>query len=297
MEGERIFKIVEKTKIWFAISIVIVAICLGSLFVRGLNFGIDFVGGTVVTINMEKSFDVDKVRNVVSKYDKTAQVQAIEGNTVSIRSNSLTDDSAKKLFQDVKKEFSLKVNQPEESNRIGPSVGKDLTRKAIVSSIVAIAGILIYISIRFQWKFGVAVIVSILHDLIITVGVFSLFQIQVNSSFMAAVLAILGYSINDSIVVFDRVRENERRKKYSNNVELGNASLTQTMARSINTVFTVLIVVVTLYIIGVPAVKEFTLPIIIGLVFGGYSSIFIAVPAWVKLASNNKKKVTSKARN
>lgn len=294
MQGEKTFKIVEKTKIWFAISIVIIAISLGSIFIKGLNLGIDFVGGTVITINMEKNFDVEKVRSVVAKYDGTAQVQSVEGNTVSIRSNTLTDNTSKALFNDVKKEFKLKSTQPLSSERIGPSVGKDLTQKAIVSSIVAIVGILIYISIRFQWKFGVSVIISIVHDLIITVGVFSLFQIPVNSSFMAAVLAILGYSINDSIVVFDRVRENKKKNKYSSNIELGNASLTQTMARSINTVLTVLIVVVTLYIVGVPAVKEFTLPIIIGLIFGAYSSIFIAVPTWVLLEGKEKGKSKKK---
>ncbi|MEG0332163.1 MAG: protein translocase subunit SecF [Clostridium sp.] len=291
MKDEKIFKIVEKSRLWFIISAVIIVISLGSLFVRGLNFGIDFVGGTVVTINMEKDYDVTKVRKIAEKYDKSVQVQSVEGNEVTIRSNTFTDKDIDSLFKEVKKEFSLKDSQPLSAERIGPSIGKELTQKAFLSSIVAVLGILIYISFRFEWRFGVAAIASLIHDLIITIGIFSLFQIPINSSFMAAVLTILGYSINDSVVVFDRIRENSRKKIYKTNTLLGDASLTQTMARSINTILTVLIAITTLYIMGVSAVKEFVLPLIIGIGFGGYSSIFIAVPVWAKLADKYKKKL------
>ncbi|MEG2338789.1 MAG: protein translocase subunit SecF [Clostridium sp.] len=291
MKDEKIFKIVEKSRLWFIISAVIIVISLGSLFVRGLNFGIDFVGGTVVTINMEKDYDVTKIRQIAEKYDKSVQVQSVEGNEVTIRSNTFTDKDIDSLFKEVKKEFSLKDNQPLSAERIGPSIGKELTQKAFLSSIVAVLGILIYISFRFEWRFGVAAIASLIHDLIITIGIFSLFQIPINSSFMAAVLTILGYSINDSVVVFDRIRENSRKKIYKTNTLLGDASLTQTMARSINTVLTVLIAITTLYIMGVSAVKEFVLPLIIGIGFGGYSSIFIAVPVWAKLADKYKRKL------
>ncbi|MEG1416000.1 MAG: protein translocase subunit SecF [Clostridium sp.] len=291
MKDEKIFKIVEKSRLWFIISAVIIVISLGSLFVRGLNFGIDFVGGTVVTINMEKDYDVTKIRQIAEKYDKSVQVQSVEGNEVTIRSNTFTDKDIDSLFKEVKKEFSLKDSQPLSAERIGPSIGKELTQKAFLSSIVAVLGILIYISFRFEWRFGVAAIASLIHDLIITIGIFSLFQIPINSSFMAAVLTILGYSINDSVVVFDRIRENSRKKIYKTNTLLGDASLTQTMARSINTILTVLIAITTLYIMGVSAVKEFVLPLIIGIGFGGYSSIFIAVPVWAKLADKYKKKL------
>ncbi|MEF9953124.1 MAG: protein translocase subunit SecF [Clostridium sp.] len=291
MKDEKNFNIVGKSRLWFIISAVIIVISLGSLFIRGLNFGIDFVGGTVVTINMEKDYDVTKVRSIAEKYDKSAQVQSVEGNEVTIRSNSFTDKDIDALFKDVKKEFNLKDKQPVSAERIGPAIGKELTQKAFLSSIVAVIGILMYISFRFEWRFGVAAIASLIHDLIITIGIFSLFQIPINSSFMAAVLTILGYSINDSVVVFDRIRENSRKKIYPNNTVLGDASLTQTMARSINTVLTVLIAITSLYVIGVSAVKEFVLPLIIGIGFGGYSSIFIAVPVWVKLADKYKKKL------
>ncbi|MEG0370732.1 MAG: protein translocase subunit SecF [Clostridium sp.] len=291
MKEEKMFKIVEKTKIWFIISAIIMIVALGSLAIKGLNYGIDFVGGTVISINMEKSYQIDKVRNIVGSFDKSAQVQSVEGNEVSIRSNNLSDKDITALFSEVKKEFKLKDKQPLKTERIGPSVGKELTQKAFLSALVAIIGILIYISFRFEWRFGVAAIISLLHDLVIVVGIFSLFQIPINSSFMAAVLTILGYSINDTVVVFDRIRENSRKKLYKNNIMLGDASLTQTMARSINTVLTVLIAITTLYIFGVSAIKEFTLPLMIGIGFGGYSSIFIAVPVWVKLADKYKKKL------
>ncbi len=294
MKDEKRFRIVEKTKLWFIISAVIMVISIGSIAIRGLNYGIDFVGGTAITINMEKSFKIDSVRKIVEKYDKSAQVQEIEGNDVSIRSNELTDDSAKKLFEEVKKEFNLKANSPVQSERIGPSIGKELSQKAFMSSIVAIVGILIYLCIRFEWRFGVAAISSLLHDLIITIGIFSLFQIPINSSFIAAILTILGYSINDTVVVFDRIRENKKKRRFESNTILGDVSLTQTMARSINTVLTVLIAITSLYIFGVSAIKEFALPLIIGIAFGGYSSIFVAVPVWVLLADKYKKKAKIK---
>lgn len=290
MKDEKIFKIVERTKLWFIISAVILVVCIGSMAVRGLNYGIDFVGGTVITVDMKKSFDIEKVRKVVEKYDKSAQVQEVEGNDVSIRSNTLTDESTVKLFEDIKKEFSLKADKPESSDRIGPSIGKELTQKAIISSAVAIVGILIYLTFRFEWRFGLAAIASLVHDLIVTIGIFSLFQIPINSSFIAAILTILGYSINDSVVVFDRIRENSKKRKFESNTLLGDVSLTQTMARSINTVLTVLIAITSLYIFGVSAIKEFALPLIIGIGFGGYSSIFIAVPVWAVLADKFKKK-------
>ncbi|KMT21270.1 protein translocase subunit SecF [Clostridium cylindrosporum] len=290
MKEERIFKIVEKSKLWFIISAVILVVCLGSIAFRGLNYGIDFVGGTVVNINMEKGFDVTKVRTIVEKYDKSAQVQEVQGNNVSIRSNNLSNEEVATLFKEIKKDFSLKKNEPVSSERIEPTIGKEITQKAIISSLVAILGILIYISLRFEWKFGLAAIASLIHDLIVTIGIFSIFQIPVNSSFIAAILTILGYSINDTVVVFDRIRENSKKKIYNTNVLLGDASLTQTMARSINTVLTVLIAITSLYIFGVSAIKEFALPLIIGIAFGGYSSIFIAVPVWVKLVDSCKKK-------
>lgn len=289
MKDEKVFKIVEKTKMWFIISIIITVVCLGSVLIKGLNYGIDFAGGTEITVKLQESFDINKARAIVEKYDKAAQVQEVEGNMFTVRSNTLTDDTTKQLSDDIKKEFSLEDNKSISSERIGPSVGKELTQKAIISSVVAIVGILIYISFRFEWKFGVAAIVSLLHDLVIVIGIYSLFQIPVNSSFMAAILTILGYSINDTVVVFDRIRENSKKKIYDSNLLLGNASLTQTMARSINTILTVLIAIGALYIFGVPAIKEFALPLIIGIGFGCYSSIFIAVPVWVQLADKKGK--------
>jgi preprotein translocase subunit SecF len=274
-------KIVERAKIWFSFSIIITVIGLVALGISGLNLGIDFKGGTMVSVAIGKEFNVDDVRKIVAKYDPQAQVQAItEGNEVSIRSNSLTDQQVAPMFNDLKSKYQLDDKALLSTDRIGPSVGKELSKSAIISSIVATIGILIYVTFRFEFKSGVAAIVALIHDVLITMSVYAILQIPVNSSFIAAILTILGYSINDTIVVFDRIRENRKLGKYSDFTTLINVSITQTMARSINTVLTTLFTITAIYLLGVPAVKEFALPLIIGIISGCYSSIFIASPVW-----------------
>jgi preprotein translocase subunit SecF len=274
-------KIVERAKIWFGFSIIITIIGMSALILNGLNLGIDFKGGTMVSIGIGKAFAIEDVRQIVSKYDPQAQVQAItEGNEVSIRSNTLTDEQVQQMFTDIKGKYQLEDKALISTDRIGPSVGNELKKSALISSLIAIIGILLYVTIRFEFKSGLAAIIALAHDVLITISVYSLLQIPVNNSFIAAILTILGYSINDTIVVFDRIRENKKLGKYGDFSTLINVSITQTMARSINTVLTTLITITSIYLLGVPAVKEFALPLIIGIISGCYSSIFIASPLW-----------------
>lgn len=274
-------KIVEKTKLWFGISIMLILIGFVGIIINGLNLGIDFKGGTMVSIGIGKEYNIEDVRTIAAKYDPQAQVQAItEGNQVSIRSNSLTDTQVAEMFNDIKAKYQLQDSALISTDRIGPSVGSELKRSAFIASIVAVIGILLYVTIRFEFKSGLAAIIALLHDVLITISVYAVFKVPVNNSFIAAILTILGYSINDTIVVFDRIRENKRLGKFKDTATLIDTSITQTMARSINTVLTTLFTITAIYILGVPAVKEFAFPLIIGIISGCYSSIFIASPLW-----------------
>lgn len=282
-------KIVERKWLWFGISIALILIGIVGFAINGLNLGIDFKGGTMVSIGIGKEYNIEDVRTIVSKYDPQAQVQAItEGNQVSIRSNSLSDTQVSEMFNEIKTKYQLEDSALISTDRIGPSVGNELKKSAFIASIVAVIGILLYVTFRFEFKSGLAAVAALVHDVLITASVYAVFQVPVNNSFIAAILTILGYSINDTIVVFDRIRENKRLGRYSDTTTLINASITQTMARSINTVLTTLFTITAIYVIGVPAVKEFAFPLIIGIISGCYSSIFIASPLWGMFINKDK---------
>ncbi|MBV1818919.1 protein translocase subunit SecF [Clostridium cochlearium] len=284
-------KIIEKTKIWFIISLSIMILGLVFVIKDGLNYGIEFKGGTLVQINMNKEFDKGDVEKILKKYtnDYTTNEARDNNNNIQleIRSNSLKDDQIKPMFNEIKAKYKLQDKDLLAQQRIGPSVGKELRSKAILSLIIANIAMLVYVGFRFEFKFGLAAILALVHDILITISVYAILQIPVNSSFIAAILTIVGYSINDTIVVFDRIRENRKRNRKANEAEVANVSITQTMKRSINTSLTTLFTIVCVYIF-VPSVREFALPLLIGIVCGAYSSIFIASPLWVVFTKKDK---------
>ncbi|MGL4546634.1 protein translocase subunit SecF [Eubacterium aggregans] len=281
---KRQLKLIEKTKIWFIISLIMIVISLGALAIRGLNFGIDFVGGTIVTIDLHTTFNTDDAREITDKYDKNADItysgDAQEQIVISTK-ESLTTEQRTDLFDAFKAEYKLTDADLVSVDTITPSVGTETARNAVLASVVAMALMLVYITFRFEFYFGLAAVLALVHDIVVVIGVYALFQIQVNAPFIAAVLTILGYSINDTIVVFDRIRENENVMGMQNLTTLVDASVNQTLKRSINTVATTLIAILALYIFGVAAVKNFALPLIVGIACGCYSSIFVASPLWV----------------
>lgn len=278
------FKIMEKTKIWFVISLAIMITGLVFFVKDGLNYGIDFKGGTLVQINMKKDFNKQDVEKMISKYanDYTTNTAVNEKNEIQleIRSNSLEEDKIETLFKDIKDKYKLEDKDLISQQTIGPAIGQELRQKALLAFALANVAMLIYVAMRFEFKFGTAAILAILHDILITVSVYAIFQIPVNSSFIAAILTIAGYSINDTIVIFDRIRENIKKMRKVDTKEIANISISQTMARSINTTLTTLITIVSVYIF-VPSVREFAFPLAIGIACGAYSSIFIASPLWV----------------
>lgn len=273
-------KIIEKTKLWFGISLLIIVVGLGFLVTKGLNFGIDFRGGTQVVIDMGKDFEKAEIDSIVTKYTNDAVTNKVETTQLEIKSNNLDSEKISSMFKEIKEKYNLEDKALVSQDEIGQSVGKELTNKAIIALLVANVAMLIYVAIRFEFKFGLAAILALVHDILITISVYAIFNVPVNSPFIAAILTIVGYSINDTIVIFDRIRENGKTMRRVNVTELANVSITQTMSRSINTVLTTLITITAVYVF-VPTVREFAFPLIIGILSGAYSSIFIASPLWV----------------
>jgi preprotein translocase subunit SecF len=273
-------KIVEKTKIWFSISIIIILIGMGFMATKGLNFGIDFKGGTVVTIDMRTSdFNKQDIEDIFRKQDSGAVANTVDTTSVEVKGNGLDADKIDAAFKEVMEKYKIDETAKSEE-MMSAAIGKETTNKGLLALSVATIGILIYVAIRFEVKFGVAAIVALLHDVLVTLSVYAIFDVPVNSAFIAAMLTIVGYSINDTIVIFDRIRENAKKMRKSDAVDIANISVTETMSRSINTTLTTIIAITSVHVF-VPSVRDFTFPIIIGIISGAYSSIFIASPLWV----------------
>ncbi len=278
-------QVVEKSKIWFAFSLILIAISIGSLFINGLNFGIDFIGGTIVTIELNTPFETSDAKALIEEFDSSADVTyAGEAKTQVIISTKkdLSTEERQALFSKFQEKYNLADTDLLSIDTVSPSIGEEMANSAMIAAVVAVLLMLVYITFRFEFMFGLAAVIALIHDLIIVLGVYSIFQIQVNSPLIAALLTILGYSINDTIVVFDRIRENRPKFSKYDFASLVDTSVTQTLRRSINTSFTTLLAISALYIFGVPAVQDFALPLMVGIVSGTYSSIFVASTLWCK---------------
>lgn len=279
-------QVAEKSKIWFAVSLILIAISVGSLFINGLNFGIDFIGGTIVTIELNTPFETSDAKALIEEYDSSADVTyAGEAKTQVIISTKkdLSTEDRQALFSKFQEKYNLEDTDLLSIDTVSPSIGAEMANSAMIAAVVAVLLMLVYITFRFEFMFGLAAVIALVHDLIIVLGVYSIFQIQVNSPLIAALLTILGYSINDTIVVFDRIRENRPKFGKYDYANLVDTSVTQTLRRSINTSFTTLLAIGALYAFGVPAVQDFALPLMVGIVSGTYSSIFIASALWCKI--------------
>lgn len=273
-------KVIEKTKIWFSLSLIVILVGIGFMGFRGLNFGIDFKGGTKLVIDLGKEFNKPEVDDIVKKYAPDVVTKTIEKTQYEIKAKELDETKTSELFKALKEKYSLKDEALVSQEQISASVGKDLTKKAVIALLVACVAMLIYIGIRFEVDFGIAALIALLHDVLVTITVYAVFNIPVNTPFIAAVLTIVGYSINDTIVIFDRIRENAKSMRRANPSEIANKSINQTIARSINTSLTTLITITAVNVF-VPTVREFSLPLMIGIATGTFSSIFVASPIWV----------------
>lgn len=284
-------KIVENRKVFFCISLAIIILGMIMFAVNGLNKGIDFAGGTLIQIRIGKTVPVDEVKKITDDYDKEASIihSGPNKDEVIIKSTKdFTNKEINEIFNKFKEKYNLKDDSPLQAQKFSPTMGDEIRGKALLSAVIAVVAMLIYITWRFEFKFALAAIIALVHDVLITFSVYAIFKIPVNSSFIAAILTILGYSINDTIVIFDRIRENLKISKKEPYEKVINDSIKQSMTRTINTSLTTLIAILMLYIFGVEDVKVLALPLIIGVISGTYSSIFIASPLWYVMKSKEK---------
>lgn len=278
--------IAHNYKKWFVISGLVIALGLVFALVNGVNLGIDFTGGTMIQFDLGEEIPLNEVKSEIDDFNLNEEViHAGEGNKeIIIR----TKES---LSNDVRREISDKMKEKYDgvflgASQFSPSVGSEIKEKALIAMLLAAVGMLAYITFRFEVLFGLSAIIALIHDVLVLLAVYVIFSIPMNSAFIAAILTIVGYSINDTIVVFDRIRENVKRMKRKDNFEIASISIDQTILRSIFTSLTTLVVIGSLFVYGTPAVKEFATPLLAGVLAGTYSSIFIASPVWAILKTN-----------
>ncbi len=284
--------IIGRRKLWYAISLIVIIIGMASLGFQGMNLGLDFSGGNLIQVDFAEAPDPSELRATVESYvSQTPTIQQSGATDFLIRTVDMPEEDSNAMLTELQTKFGdMEVLRNE---RIGPTMGNELITKAVLALVIALVLMLIYISIRFQFYFAISAIVPLLHDVLITIGLFSLLQVEINSAFIAAILTILGYSINNTIVVFDRVRENMHKENNYDVAELVNTSINQTLARSINTTVAVLILLFALFFLGGSSTKDFALALLIGLIAGCYSSVCIAGSILTDLVRKSKKRLTA----
>lgn len=292
-KGGNNVNIIKRRNIFFVLSAIVIVFGLVYGLSTGLNYGLDFTGGTLMQIDLGKTVSVEDIRKITDTFDTKASIihAGSDKEEVIIKSTlDLSNQERNEIFSKFKEEYGLKDKALVQSQKFGPSIGSEIQKKAWLSIIIATLGMLIYISFRFEVKFGLAAIIALVHDVLVVLAVYAIFNIPLDSSFVAAILTIVGYSINDTIVIFDRIRENLKLMKKDTYEDIINTSIKQTVTRTINTSFTTLLAIVTLYILGVDAIKDFAFPLIVGIIVGTYSSMFIASPIWYLLKTRLKEK-------
>ena len=302
---------IGRRRIAALISISVIVILILSLFIRGLNLGIDFTGGTLVEVSYSSSVNTEEVRtnlrrsglgSVVVQHFGTSRDVLIRlpadpehdaAETSSLIMSSLRmpygetlaqtseNDSQRCIYQDgTTGDCTVQMRRVE---FVGPQVGGELTEKGGLAMLYALIGILAYVAWRFEWRFALGAVIALVHDVLVTVGVFSLLGLEFSLPVLAAVLAVIGYSLNDTIVVFDRIRENFRKMRKGTIVDIMNSAINQTLRRTLLTSLTTLLVVVTLILLGGEIIKGFAVALFIGILVGTYSSIFVASPVVLSL--------------
>ena len=280
-------------KIFNFLSLILIIISIGSIIYKGLNFGVDFKGGTLIELRVENAeIGIGDVRQSflkmnlgdvnVKKFGKENDfLIKFEGNDKN--KENFVEDIKIQLSKDIGNNFSFRRVED-----VGPKVSGELLKSGLIAIVLSLSAMLIYIWIRFEWQFSLGAIIALVHDVIVTIGFFSILEFEINLSIVAAVLTIVGYSMNDTVVIFDRVREN--LKKYTSKTinEISNLSINETLSRTIITSLTTLLALLSIFFFGGEILKGFSFAMILGVIFGTYSSIFIANPILIKLKVNQK---------
>jgi len=295
VRSETNFDFFSKLRLWVGLSLVLLILSLGSVLTQGLNFGIDFLGGTTIRTQSIQAVDVGAYRDSLSVLDlgdvsiseifdpnfdddqhvAMIRIQQQSGDDISV--NDVTEDALLAL-----KSFDPNISFVSVES-VGPKVSGELIQTAILAVVLAIGAVLIYIWLRFEWQFAQGAVVALIHDVLLTIGVFSVLQIKFDLAIIAALLTIVGYSLNDTVVVFDRVRENLRKYKKRPLKEVLNISINETLSRTIATSFTTLLALIALFVLGGDVIRGFVFAMIWGVIVGTYSSVFIAAATLLRL--------------
>ncbi len=279
-------------KFFNLLSSVLVVISLFLLIFKGLNFGVDFKGGTLIELRAnDKQITISSLRSAFSNMNLGDVAIKKFGKDSDYLIKFEKKGNAKTLIQDIKNNLTKTLGSGYEFRRVenvGPKVSAELLKGGLIAIAAALGAMLFYIWIRFEWQFSIGAIIALFHDVILTIGVFSLFSLEINLSIVAAILTIVGYSMNDTVVIFDRVRENLKKYMDIKIFELTNISINETLSRTIITSATTLLALLSIFIFGGEILKGFSLAMILGVVFGTYSSIYIANPVLVYLKVSYK---------
>lgn len=287
------FSIVKNYKIFFSITIIFLLIGFGSIVTRGFNLGIDFTGGSIVDLTFENPVNVAQVRDVLKEHDMGNSIIQLENsdgkteaNSVLIRTGVVEDTELRATMNDL--QSKLGNYQIQRVEQVGATIGSELVQQAAMAIVLSWVLMIAYITFRFEFKFAIAAIIALIIDVLVVLSYFSLFQMEMDSSFVAALLTVVGYSVNGTIVIFDRIRENLKIHRRSESLgEMVDNSIWQCMTRTIYTVATSLFAIVSIFLFGGETIHNFSFAMVVGFASGAYTSIFLAGPMWMFL--KNKK--------
>lgn len=287
------FSIVKNYKIFFSITIIFLLIGFGSIVTRGFNLGIDFTGGSIVDLTFENPVNVAQVRDVLKEHDMGNSIIQLENsdgkteaNSVLIRTGVVEDTELRATMNDL--QSKLGNYQIQRVEQVGATIGSELVQQAAMAIVLSWVLMIAYITFRFEFKFAIAAIIALIIDVLVVLSYFSLFQMEMDSSFVAALLTVVGYSVNGTIVIFDRIRENLKIHRRSESLgDMVDNSIWQCMTRTIYTVATSLFAIVSIFLFGGETIHNFSFAMLVGFASGAYTSIFLAGPMWMFL--KNKK--------
>ncbi|MBS3982867.1 MAG: protein translocase subunit SecF [Dethiobacter sp.] len=283
----------------FIFSVVLIIVGMISMSINGLNYGIDFTGGTLLHLDIRQEFTLEEARGVLAPLGlEAATLQKVgaeglaegEKQELLIQTQQLTPAEQDEIFTAFQERYELTAADLLRVENVAAVVGGELQRQALIALLLAGLGMIAYITIRFEFRFAISAIAALIHDLLVMLAFFSIFQIEVNGPFIAAVLTVLGYSINDTIVIYDRVRENLKTRRKEALADVVDSSIRQSLIRTINTSVTTIIVITTILVFGGITLYPFMLALLVGVFFGTYSSIFIASPLWLAWRERDTRK-------